>query len=149
MRPYIPTLEEVLRFLKSSGKDDRKQILNSCKKIDLIGIQSVLFGVTEDDDTIQPPRNQHEMVIHTLIFPPDEISIGYWMEVYKTHKWSTRLGDVERILGMVLVDRKWKDFENRFGHSSQFKVYTPILTKNDYVELYAKLRGIKDNKSKK
>lgn len=146
MRPHIPTLQEVISFIKASGKEERKQILKTCKKIDLIGIQSVLFGVTENDDTIQPPRNQHEMVLHTLIFPPDEISIGYWMEVYKTHKWSTRLGDVERILNIVLVDRKWKDFNNRFGHSSKFKVYIPILEKNDYVELYDKLRAIKDIK---
>ena len=149
MRPHIPTLQEVLAFIKASGKEDRKQILKTCKKLDLIGIQSVLFGVTEDDETVLPPRNQYELVLHTLIFPPEEISIGYWMEVYKTHKWSTRLGDVERLLGVVLVDRKWKDFTNRFGHGSQFTVYTPILTKSEYSELYLKLRGIKDNKKSK
>lgn len=149
MRPNIPTIQEVLAFIKASGKEERKQILTTCKKIDLIGIQSVLFGVTEDDDTIQPPRNQHELVLHTLIFPPEEISIGYWMDVYKTHKWSTRLGDVERLLNIVLVDRKLKDFTNRFGHSSQFMVYTPILTKVEYSELYLKLRCIKDDKKSK
>jgi hypothetical protein len=115
--------------------------------VDLIGYQDVLFDVDNDGIVVDKPNNQHELVLHTLIYPPKEISIGYWMEVYRTHKWSTRLGDVERMLNITLVDRKRVDFVNRFTHKSDYMTYIPILTKEEYVELYNKMKSIK-SKSK-
>lgn len=147
MRPEIPTLQEVLNFIrKSATKEDRKKVLALTKQVDLIGYQDVLFDVDNDGIVVDKPNNQHELVLHTLIYPPKEISIGYWMEVYRTHKWSTRLGDVERILNITLVDRKRVDFVNRFTHKSDYMTYIPILTKEEYVELYNKIKSIKSKK---
>ena len=147
MRPEIPTLQEVLNFIKKSAtKEERKKVLALTKQVDLIGYQDVLFDVDNDGIVVDKPNNQHELVLHTLIYPPKEISIGYWMEVYRTHKWSTRLGDVERILNITLVDRKRVDFVNRFTHKSDYMTYIPILTKEEYVELYNKMKSIKSKK---
>lgn len=147
MRPEIPTLQEVLNFIrKSATKQDRKKVLALTKQVDLIGYQDVLFDVDNDGIVVDKPNNQHELVLHTLIYPPKEISIGYWMEVYRTHKWSTRLGDVERMLNITLVDRKRVDFVNRFTHKSDYMTYIPILTKEEYVELYNKIKSIKSKK---
>ena len=150
MRPNTPTIHEVIRFIRDcSTKENRKAIMSLTKSMDLIGYQDVLFDVNYDGVVVDKPSNQHELVIYTLIFPPKEISIGYWMEVYKTHKWSTRLGDVERMLGISLVDREMVDFVNRFNHSSRYMVYIPILTKNEYVELYNRMKKIKSKKNGK
>lgn len=150
MRPEIPTLQEVLNFIKKSAtKEERKKVLALTKQVDLIGYQDVLFDVDNDGIVVDKPNNQHELVLHTLIYPPKEISIGYWMEVYRTHKLSTRLGDVERMLNITLVDRKRVDFVNRFTHKSDYMTYIPILTKEEYVELYNKIKSIKSkNKCK-
>ena len=148
MRPNIPTIKEVLNFIRTSATPDyRKAILSLTKSMDLVGYQDVLFDVNYDGVVVEKPENQHELVLYTLIYPPKEISIGYWMEVYKTHKWSTRLGDVERILNMTLVDRKNVEFVNRFNHKSSYTVYTPKLTKQEYVELYKRMKKIKSRKN--
>lgn len=87
------------------------------------------------------PTNQHELVLHTLIYPPQELTIGYWMQEYKTHKWSSRLGDVERLLNTTLVERQNKKFVNRFGHTSTYKVYIPIHSKDTYIAFFNKLHS--------
>ncbi len=87
------------------------------------------------------PRNQHELVLHTLIYPPQELTIGYWMNVYKSHKWSSRLGEVEKMLNITLVERESKTFVNRFGHTSTYTVYKPVLDKKEYIELFKKIQN--------
>lgn len=91
--------------------------------------------------TIPNPKNQWEMILHTLIFPPKELSMAYWMNVYKSHKFSSRLGELEKDLNIMLVERKQKKFTNRFGHKSSYTVYIPILENKQYVELYFKLQN--------
>ena len=89
------------------------------------------------------PQNQHELVIYTCIEHRRsgfELSLLTWMEEYKTAKLSTRLGEVEKITGRKLVERKDKDFVNRFGHKSQYTIYVPILEEKEYLECLEKLR---------
>ena len=89
------------------------------------------------------PKNQHELVIHTLIEfrrSQFELSQLYWMEVYKTSKFNTRLGEVERMCNKKLVDRKLKPFVNRFGHDSKYMVYIPILNESEYMECLSKIK---------
>jgi len=95
------------------------------------------------------PRNQHELVLHTLIYPPQELTIGYWMNIYKSHKWSSRLGDVERLLNTTLVERQNKKFVNRFGHTSTYKVYVPIHSKDTYIAFFNKLHNEANKKAAK
>lgn len=99
-------------------------------------MQPTLFSFSE---SIPTPTNQHELVLYTLIFPPKELSMGYWMNHYKSHKFSTRLGEVEKELGISLVERKQTQFTNRFGHNSHYVVYVPVLKQSEYVELYKKI----------
>lgn len=88
------------------------------------------------------PENQHELVIHTLceFIGTEILSNSYWSEHYKTLKFSTRLGEVERMLNLKLAERKLKPFTNRFGHKSQYMTYIPILTREKYVECLEMLR---------
>lgn len=93
------------------------------------------------------PNNQHELVLHTLwehaffLTKGDSFSAEYWMKNYKSSKFSTRLGEVERKLGIRLCDRKLVDFTNRFGHKSQYTTYRPIYTKLMYEKYLEKLRS--------
>lgn len=91
--------------------------------------------------TLQPPKNQYALVLHTLMHPPGELCVGYWMNAYKIHKFSSRLGELEKKLGYSLVFRKSKEFVNRFGHKSQYTVYTPILSTEQYLEFYTKVNN--------
>ena len=91
------------------------------------------------ETTLKPPKNQYALVLHTLMNPPKELSMGYWMEEYKSHKFSSRLGELEKKLGYPLAFRKPKDFVNRFGHKSQYMVYTPLASMAQYLEFYAKI----------
>lgn len=92
------------------------------------------------------PKNQNELVLHTLwehaasSIKGLTFSAKYWMVNYNTLKWSTRLGEVERKLGIRLCDRKLVDFTNRFGHKSQYMTYRPIYSPDYYVQLLEKLR---------
>lgn len=92
------------------------------------------------------PQNQKELVLHTLgeftSFPKKYTNLtqGYWMKEYKTSKFNTRLGEVERILNIKLVNREWKPFTNRFGHHSKYRVYKPIWSKSDYIIFMELLR---------
>jgi len=93
-------------------------------------------------------NNQHELVIHTLWGHSTEntkeaitFSAEYWMVNYKSSKFSTRLGEVERKLCIRLCDRKLVDFTNRFGHKSQYTTYRPIYTKLMYERYLEKLRS--------
>ena len=79
--------------------------------------------VSIDGHEYPSPKNQYALVLHTLMKPPTEISMGYWMQVYKTHKFSTRLGELEK----------------KLGHKSQYTVYTPILSNEQYLEFYNKV----------
>ena len=93
------------------------------------------------------PNNQHEFVLHTLWAHANKNTKGmsfsaeYWMVEYRSSKWSTRLGEVERKLCIRLCDRKMVDFTNRFGHKSQYMKYRPIYTPDYYVQLLQKLRS--------
>ena len=85
------------------------------------------------------PKNQHALVLHTLIHPPRELSLSHWMNLYKSAKFSTRLGELERKLNVKLVERLNKPFVCRFGTTHYYTVYKPILSKNEYIELYNKV----------
>lgn len=139
MRPNTAKLTEALSFIREASREDQNMILAEIIKISSPEqkkfIQLSIFGVAED--IILPnPVNQKALVLHTLIFPPAEISIGYWMIMYKTHKFSTRLGELERMLGVALVNREWRDFINRFDHKSEYRVYIPVLDREKYIEYY-------------
>jgi hypothetical protein len=87
------------------------------------------------------PNNQYELLLHTLIeftsnLKGKELSMSYWMQHYRSHKFSTRLGDVENDLNIKLVKREFKKFTNRFGHHSKYRVYIPILEHSEYVRIY-------------
>ena len=82
------------------------------------------------------PKNQHALVLHTLIHPPRELSLSHWMNQYKSAKFSTRLGELERKLNIKLVDRIIKPFVCRFGTKHYYTVYKPILSKEQYLEFY-------------
>lgn len=140
MRAKIATLEEALNFIIEKATPEEKRIFIQ-KLIDSnkMMVQQELFSVVEDV-VLVPPCNQHELVLHTLIFPPKELSGNYWSQIYKTMKWSTRLGEVENRLNLILVKREFKEFINRFGHKSSYVVYTPILDKNEYIKLYNELK---------
>jgi len=90
---------------------------------------------------IPNPKNQYALVLYTLINPPKEISQSYWAKEYRILKWSTRLGELEKRLGKQLVSRSNKEFTNRFSHSSNYVVYTPILKKSEYINLYKKVNN--------
>jgi hypothetical protein len=92
------------------------------------------------------PKNQHELVLHTLCEHAKEpfnlgFSAEYWMTRYKTYKFSTRLHELERKLSVKLCDRKLTDFTNRFGHKSKYMTYRPIYTTDIYISLLEKLRS--------
>jgi hypothetical protein len=93
------------------------------------------------------PENQNELVIHTLwehsysLTKGEPFSAEYWMKNYKSYKFSTRLGETERKLGIKLCDRKLADFTNRFGHKSQYMTYRPIYSPDYYLKLLEKLRS--------
>jgi hypothetical protein len=128
MRPKIAKLEEVKAFFNEANKED------------IVKLKSTLFDIVEGV-TIPAPNNQHELVLYTLIYPPKELSMAYWMNAYKSHKFSSRLGELEKKLSTTLVERKQKSFTNRFGHDSSYTVYIPILSKAEYVDLYMKLKN--------
>ena len=88
------------------------------------------------------PENQHELVLHTLceFIGTSTLSQGYWMQYYKSAKFSTRLHELQRILNKTLVQKESKPFTNRFGHKSQYTVYIPILTQKEYVECLETLK---------
>jgi len=85
---------------------------------------------------LNTPKNQHALVLHTLIHPPRELSLSHWMNQYKSAKFSTRLGELERKLNVKLVERLNKPFVCRFGTTHYYTVYKPILSKQQYVEYY-------------
>lgn len=86
--------------------------------------------------TFNPPKNQYALVLHTLMNPPRELSLSHWMNLYKSAKFSTRLGELEKELNTTLVLRTPTPFVNRFGHKGYYIIYTPILTKKEYQEFY-------------
>ncbi len=89
--------------------------------------------------TIPNPTNQFALVIFTLLQPPPELSMGWFMANYKTHKLSTRISDIEKRYNKSIVSKSRKTFTNRFGHESSYVVYTPCLTTEQYLEMYEEL----------
>ena len=94
-----------------------------------------LFSLV-DGYTIPNPKNQYALVIHTLMENPKGITQLYWANHYNILKFSTRLGDLENKLARIIVKKEQQDFTNRFGHKSQYVLYTPILTIQEYLEIY-------------
>jgi|LakMenEpi03Aug12_release.lakeMendotaPanAssembly.Ray.scaffolds.fasta_scaffold00239_106 hypothetical protein len=136
MRPHKATLSEAIEFIRECDDLSINKLLREIHKSKGANcIQQSLFRVSEDI-LIDNPKHQYGLVLHTLIFPPVELSIGYWMMQYKTHKFSTRLGELEKKLNKTLVTREWVKFTNRFGHSSEYRIYIPALEKSEYIELY-------------
>ena len=93
------------------------------------------------------PTNQHELVIHTLwefTYLPlafSELTQAYWATTYKSLKFNTRLGEVERELNRTLVRREWRQFTNRFGHVSQYRVYVPVLSTSEYEAIFKEMQS--------
>ena len=94
-----------------------------------------LFSLV-DGHTITNPKNQYGLVIHTLMENPRGITQLYWANHYNILKFATRLGELENKLARILVKKEPQDFKNRFGHKSQYVLYTPILTTQEYLEIY-------------
>lgn len=126
MRPKIPNPKEVKNFFEKANLETKQEVISSL--FDMAGTYTIPY-----------PRNQHELVLHTLIFPPKELTLGYWMEKYKTAKWSSRLGEVEERFPH-LVERVPTKFVNRFGHAGRYTVYKPLLTIEEYIDIYLKMR---------
>lgn len=134
MRPKIPNSKEVSTFFKTATNEQKQEAV------------ATLFDMS-GDDAIPYPRNQYELVVHTLIFHDrnKELTMSTWMTQYRTHKWSSRLGQVEgrsvrQSLDTTLVNRRAKSFVNRFGHDSYYTVYEPLLTREQYIKLYFEMR---------
>lgn len=89
-----------------------------------------------DGHTIPNPKNQYALVLHTLMENPKGITQLYWANHYNILKFATRLGELENKLAKILVKKEPQDFTNRFGHKSQYVLYTPILTTQEYLEIY-------------
>ena len=85
---------------------------------------------------LQPPKNQHALVLWTLMYARKEISVGYWMDRYKSSKFSSRFGELENDFNTTLAIREPKKFVNRFGHKSTYMTYKPILSRLQYIEFY-------------
>lgn len=94
-----------------------------------------LFSLV-DGHTILNPKNQYALVIHTLMENPKGVTQLDWANQYKILKFATRLGELENKLAKILVKKEPQDFTNRFGHKSQYVLYTPILTTQEYLEIY-------------
>ena len=101
-----------------------------------------LFELSEGT-TIPNPRNNHERVLHTLIFPPKQLTIAYWWDKFRCTKWSSRLGEIERKLNMELVKRHNEKWTDCFGAHTYYTVYTPHLDKKIYIHLYTELQSKK------
>ena len=92
------------------------------------------------------PNNQKQLVIHTLIefFASEkELSMKYWMDRYMSHKFSTRLGEIEKDYGITLVERKPKAFTNRFGMSGYYMTYKVTAALEQLHDLYIKTKDKK------
>jgi hypothetical protein len=126
MRPKVAKPDEVKAFFKTASKEEKQKVV------------ATLFDMV-DDVILLPPKNQHALVIYTLLKPPPELSMGWFMAVYKTHKFSNRLSEIEARYNKLLVSRTRKQFTNRFGHNSSYTVYTPCQPKEVYLELYKEL----------
>lgn len=94
-----------------------------------------LFSLV-DGHTIPNPKNQYALVIHTLMENPKGVTQLDWANQYKILKFATRLGELENKLATILVKKEPKKFINRFGHDGQYVLYTPILTMQEYLEIY-------------
>ena len=94
-----------------------------------------LFSLV-DGHTIPNPKNQYALVLHTLMENPKGITQLYWANHYNILKFATRLGELENKLAKILVKKEPQDFTNRFGHKSQYVLYTPILSIKEYLEIY-------------
>ena len=89
--------------------------------------------------TIPNPKNQYALVLHTLMENPKGITQLYWANHYNILKFATRLGELETKLSKILVKKEPQKFTNRFGHEGQYVLYTPILTIQEYLEIYNKI----------
>ena len=97
-----------------------------------------LFSLV-DGHTIPNPKNQYALVLHTLMENPKGVTQLDWANQYKILKFATRLGELENKLAKILVKKEPQDFTNRFGHKSQYVLYTPILTTQEYLEIYGSI----------
>lgn len=89
---------------------------------------------------LQPHNNQHALVLHTLIFPPKELCFRYWMRKYNSGKFCSRLGEVEKKLGIALVNRdEWGTLILPTGKKKDYVIYKPILSQAQYIEFYNKI----------
>lgn len=98
-----------------------------------------LFDMAEGE-VILPPTDQWQLVVHSLIFPFPELSIGSFWHKYRVSKLSSRLGEIERDYNIQLVSREQKKFTNQFGVKSSYTVYKNILPINEYIDLYKKMK---------
>ena len=91
---------------------------------------------------LQPPKNQHALVLHTLINPPKELCFRFWMKNYNSSKFGSRLGEVEKMIGVALVNRdEWGTLILPSGRKKDYVIYKPILSKEQYIEFYNKINN--------
>jgi len=91
------------------------------------------------DITIPNPTNQWELLLWNLIHIDqfkEGLTIGSYFQKWRTAKISSRLGEVEKEIGKVLVERRITPFTNRFSHSGHYVVYVPILSQSEYIKIY-------------
>lgn len=95
---------------------------------------------------LEPHNNQHALVLLTLINPPKELCFRYWMRKHGSGKWSSRLGEVEKKLGVALVNRdEWGTLILPSGKKKDYVIYKPILSKDQYIEFYNQINKTKRN----
>lgn len=89
---------------------------------------------------LQPPKNQHALVLHTLMHAPRELCYKHWINLYDSAKFSTRLGELEEKLNVKLVSRA---IGTRvvFWKKHYYTIYKPILSKKQYIEFYNKINN--------
>ena len=89
---------------------------------------------------LEPHNNQHALVLLTLMKPPKELCFRYWMKKYHSGKFCSRLGEVEKKLGVELVNRDEKGtLILPSGRKKDYVIYKPILSKEQYLEYYNKV----------
>lgn len=85
---------------------------------------------------MKSPKNQHQLVLWCLYYNTKPISLLDVIKEFMFFKFQTRLSEIEREHG-TLVLRQRKGFTNRFGVKSSYTTYKAI-SKELLKKLYEK-----------
>lgn len=90
---------------------------------------------------IPKPKNQKALVLYSVLTTNDELSSFYWVKKYMIYKWATRVGELEKEFGIMFKrhnkDLIVKTFE--VPKKTSYVVYTPILSWEQYLDIYKKV----------